>query len=65
MLKGKRLRLLAQNNNIPAFSRKDRNAKKGHRTPSKREHEDANGKANDMFFGYKLHMFCDAENGIL
>lgn len=64
-LEGKQIRLLAQNStDVPAFSRNDRDAKKGHRTPSKREQEDANGKANDMFFGYKLHMICDAETEV-
>ena len=64
-LKGRKIRLLAQDStDVPAFSRKDRDARKGHRTPSKREQEDADGKANDMFFGYKLHMICDAETEI-
>ena len=64
-LKGRQIRLLAQDStDIPAFSRKDTDARQGHRTPSKREQEDANGKANDMFFGYKLHMICDAETEI-
>jgi hypothetical protein len=64
-LKGKQIRILAQDSiDVPAFSRNDRDAKKGHRTPSKREQEDANGKANDMFFGYKLHIICDAETEI-
>jgi hypothetical protein len=64
-LKNRRIRLLAQDStDIPAFSRKDRDARRGHRTPSKREQEDADGKANEMFFGYKLHMICDAETEI-
>ncbi|MCL4364708.1 transposase [Candidatus Marsarchaeota archaeon] len=64
-LKGKQLRLLAQDStDIPAFSRKDKHARPGHRTPSKREQEDANGNANDMFFGYKLHAIADAENEV-
>jgi hypothetical protein len=64
-LKGRQIRLLAQDStDVSAFSRKDRDARKGHRTPSKREQEDADGKANDMFFGYKLHMICDAETEI-
>ncbi|MDE1767404.1 MAG: transposase [Candidatus Micrarchaeota archaeon] len=64
-LKGMQIRLLAQDStDIPAFSRKDKDARKGHRTPSKREQEDADGHANEMFFGYKLHMICDAETEI-
>jgi len=63
--KGKQLRLAAQDStDIPAQSTKDTQAKKGHRTPSKREQEDANGNANEFFFGYKLHMIADAENEI-
>ena len=61
-LKGKQIRLLAQNStDVPAFSRKDTWARPGDRTPSKREQEDAKGGANDMFFGYKLHAICDAQ----
>ncbi|EQD61998.1 Transposase, IS4-like domain protein [mine drainage metagenome] len=57
--------LLAQDStDIHAHSHNDRHARLGHRTPSKREQEDANGDANDMFFGYKLHAISDAENEI-
>lgn len=64
-LKGRQIRLLAQDStDIPAFSRKDKDARTGHRTPSKREQEDANGNANEMFFGYKLHAISDAENDL-
>ena len=61
-MKGKQIRLLVEDStDVPAFSRKDKYARRGHRTPSKREQEDANGDANDMFFGYKLHAIGDAE----
>ena len=64
-LNGRRIRLIAQDStDVPAFSRKDKYARTGYRTPSKREEEDADGRANDMFFGYKLHMICDAETEI-
>lgn len=63
--KGKQIRLLAQDStDVPAFSRKDKDARTGHRTPSKREQEDANGHANEMFFGYKLHAIAVAESDI-
>ena len=64
-LNGRQIRLIAQDStDVPAFSRKDKHARRGHRTPSKREQEDANGNANEMFFGYKLHAIVDAENEI-
>ena len=63
--KGKQIRLLAQDStDIPAYSHGDKHARWGHRTPSKREQEDANGNANDMFFGYKLHAIADAESEV-
>ncbi len=63
--KGKQLRLLAPDStDIDAHSHKDKDARWGHRTPSKREQEDANGNANEMFFGYKLHAIADAESDI-
>ena len=62
-MKGKQIRLLAPDStDIPAHSHKDKDARWGYRTPSKREQEDANGDANDMFFGYKLHAISDAES---
>ena len=62
---GRQIRLIAQDStDVPAFSRKDKHARTGHKTPSKREQEDANGNANDMFFGYKLHAIADAENEV-
>ena len=64
-LNGRQIRLIAQDStDVPAFSRKDKYARTGHKTPSKREQEDANGDANDMFFGYKLHAIADAENEV-
>ncbi len=64
-LNGRQIRLIAQDStDVPAFSRKDKYARTGHKTPSKREQEDANGDANDMFFGYKLHTIADAENEV-
>ena len=61
-LNGRRIRLIAQDStDVPAFSRKDKYARTGHRTQSKREEEDADGRANEMFFGYKLHAITDAE----
>ena len=62
-MKGKQIRLLAPDStDIPAHSHKDKDARWGHKTPSKREQEDASGNANDMFFGYKLHAIAAAES---
>jgi IS5 family transposase len=62
---GRNLRLIAQDGaSVPAHSLDDKEAKYGHRTPSKREQEDARGNANEMFFGYKLHMIADAESEV-
>ncbi len=63
--KGKQLRLAAQDStDVSAQSTKDKQARTGHRTPSKREQEDARGKANAFFFGYKLHMIADADSEV-
>ena len=63
--KGKQLRFVAQDSSdIPAHSMKDKYARVGHRTPSKREQEEAKGKANEFFTGYKLHTIADAENDV-
>lgn len=60
--KDRQLRLIAQDStDVPAHSRKDKSARIGHRTPSKREQENARGNANEFFFGYKLHAIADAE----
>ncbi len=64
-LNGRQIRLIAQGStDVPAFSRMDKYARTGHRIPSKREQEDADGNVNDMFFGYKLHAIADAENEV-
>ena len=64
-MKGKQLRLLAPDStDIPANSMDDKDARWGHRTPSKREQEEAGDNANDMFFGYKLHAIAAAESDI-
>ncbi len=63
--KGKQLRLVAQDSSdISAYSMKDKHARIGHRTPSKREQEEAKGKANEFFTGYKLHVIADAEDEV-
>jgi hypothetical protein len=63
LMKGKQLRLLAQDStDIPAYSDKDKEAKWGHRTPSRKEQllYKAN-KGKEFFYGYKQHMIVDAE----
>ncbi|MGC9205373.1 MAG: hypothetical protein ACP5FN_03835 [Candidatus Micrarchaeia archaeon] len=54
-MKGKQIRLVAiDSTDIQTFSSKDRDAKYGHRTPSKREQRTLNNNAKTLFFGYKL-----------
>ena len=61
-MKGKQIRLVAiDSTDIQTFSSKDRDAKYGHRTPSKREQRTLNNNAKTLFFGYKLHAIADAE----
>jgi len=60
--KGKQTRLFAiDSTDIPAFSFKDRDAKFGHRTPSKREQNLIKDREKTIFYGYKLHVITDAE----
>lgn len=64
-MKGKQIRLLVPDStDIPANSLDDGDARWGHRTPSKREQEEASGNENEMFFGYKLHAIAAAESDI-
>ena len=62
-LKSRQLRLIVQDStDVFAYSRKDGDARWGHRTPSKREQLMQNlGKGKEMFFGYKPHVLVDAE----
>ena len=50
---------------IPAHSKSDKDARWGHRTPSKREQEDFRDKAKVLGFVYKIHMIADAENEVV
>lgn len=64
-LKGKQIRLAAQDSSeIPAHSKSDKDARWGHRTPSKREQEDLGERAKVLGFGYKIHMIAEVENEI-
>ncbi len=62
-LKGRQLRLISQDSSdILAYSRKDKEARWGHRTPSRKEQlMQAGGKEKELFFGYKLHAIVDVE----
>ena len=61
-LKGKVVRLIAQDStDIAAYSKADRDAKYGHRTPSKKEQIASKNTEKSFVFGYKLHMDVDAE----
>ena len=64
-LKGKQICLFAQDSSeVPAHTKSDKDAKWGHRTPSKREQEDSGNKAKVLGFGYKAHMIAEVENEI-
>lgn len=61
-MKGKRIRLVAIDSmGIQAFSSNDKEARYGHRTPSKKEQRTPEGNAKTLFFGYKLQAIADAE----
>lgn len=64
-MKGRQVRLIAQDSSdIPAHSKSDKDARWGHRTPSKREQEDLKEKAKVLGFGYKIHMIAEVENEV-
>jgi hypothetical protein len=64
-MKGRTIRLTAMDStDIQAFSSNDKDAKYGHRTPSKREQRTLKDNAKTLFFGYKLHAIVDAETEI-
>lgn len=62
-VKGKQLRLIGQDGtDVPAYSKKDRNATKGVRTiPKKRQYDE---EKVEFFFGYKVHMIAELEHEI-
>jgi len=61
-MKGKQARLFAiDSTDIPAFSLKDKDARCGHRTPSKKEQNLIKNKEKTLFYGYKLHAITDAD----
>lgn len=61
-LKGKVIRLSAQDStDISAYSKRDSDARFGHRTPSKMEQIASKSTTKSFVFGYKLHMIADAE----
>jgi Transposase DDE domain len=64
--KGKQLRLVATDStDVFAYSRKDKDARWGHRTPSRMEQLMQNGdKEKELFFGYKPHVIVDIETEI-
>ncbi len=63
--RGKQMRLIAQDSvDISAYSKKDKDARKGVRTiPKKRQLRNKEGKMEwvEFFFGYKLHVIIDVE----
>lgn len=61
-MKGKQIRLFAQDStDIPAYSKNDKCAAYGHRTPSKKEQIASKSASAVYVFGYKLHMIAEAE----
>ncbi len=64
-MKGKQVRLAAiDSTDIQAFSSDDKDAKYGHRTPSKKEQRTLKDSSKTLFFGYKLHAVADAKTEI-
>lgn len=60
--KGNVVRLIAQDStDISAYSKRDGDARIGHRTPSKKEQIASKTAEKSFVFGYKLHMIADAE----
>lgn len=60
--KGNIVRLIAQDStDIAAYSKKDKDARIGHRTPSKKEQIASGNTERSFVFGYKLHVIVDAE----
>ncbi|OJT94529.1 MAG: hypothetical protein JJ59_00160 [Candidatus Micrarchaeum sp. AZ1] len=64
-MKGRKIRLVAiDSTDVSAYSSKDKDARYGHRTPSKKEQRTLKDGTKTMFFGYKLHAITDAETEI-
>ncbi len=63
IFKGKKVRLIAQDStDVSAYSKKDKDAKWGHRTPSRKEQLlYRSDSKKEFFYGYKPHMIVDAE----
>ena len=58
--RGKQLSLICQDStDIPAFSLKDKDAKFGYRTPSKREQQTLKSTEKSYLFGYKTHTIVE------
>lgn len=66
LFKGKQLRLLVQDStDVPAYSPLDKDAKWGHRTPSRKEQlMHAKETKKELFLGYKPHAIVDVETEI-
>ncbi len=61
-MNGRQIQLIAQDStDIFAYSKKDKDARCGHRTPSKKEQIANKSKKKSFVFGYKLHMDVDAK----
>ncbi|MEM3846135.1 MAG: transposase [Candidatus Parvarchaeota archaeon] len=64
-LKSKQLRLIAQDStDVFAYSKRDKDAKWGYRTPSKKEQNmQHSNNTKELFFGYKPHVIVDVDTG--
>ena len=61
-MKGKHIHLIAQDStDISAYSKYDKDARLGHRTPSKKEQIASKSTKKSFVFGYKLHAIADVE----
>ncbi|MEM3744710.1 MAG: transposase [Candidatus Micrarchaeaceae archaeon] len=65
VMRGRQVTLLAQDStDISAYSKKDKDARYGHRTPSKKEQIATKSTEKSFVFGYKLHVDANAETEI-
>ena len=64
-MKEKQVHLIAQDStDISAYSKDDKDARFGHKTPSKKEQIASKSTKKSFVFGYKLHVIADVETEI-
>ncbi len=63
--KGKQISLIAQDStDISAYAHKDKSARYGHRTPSKKEQRTLKEFTKTLFFGFKVHMIAEVNEEV-